>query len=80
MSDLASKKCFVCEVGGFPLSQQQAEKLLLEVRGWSADAEFKKISKKWKFSDFKTAMVFANKIADLSESEGHHLKLCISFG
>ena len=80
MIDLTSKKCFVCEVGGLPLSQQPVEKLLLEVRGWSADAEFKKIFKKWKFTDFKTAMAFADKIAALAEEEGHHPELRVAWG
>ncbi|TSC67816.1 MAG: 4a-hydroxytetrahydrobiopterin dehydratase [Parcubacteria group bacterium Gr01-1014_73] len=80
MTDLVSKKCSVCEVGGLPLSQQQAKKFLAEISGWRADAEFKKISKKWQFPDFKMAMVFADKVAILAEVEGHHPELCIAWG
>lgn len=80
MADLASKKCFACEVGGLPLTRQQAEKLLLEVSGWATDAEFKKISKKWRFADFQSAMDFGNKITALAETEGHHPELGITWG
>lgn len=80
MTDLASKKCAVCEVSGLPLTSAQVKKFLSELDNWKVDIEFKKISKKWKFSDFKTAMIFANKIAALAEVEGHHPELCVAWG
>ena len=80
MIDLASKKCLVCEVGGLPFNQQQVEKLLLKLKGWDVDTGLKRIFKKWQFSDFKTAIVFANKVAVLAESEGHHPELRIVWG
>lgn len=80
MADLTSKKCAVCEVGGLSLTPEQVKKFISELDAWKVDAEFKKISKKWKFSDFQTAMIFANKVAALAEMEGHHPELCVAWG
>ena len=37
------------------------------------------IKKKFKFEDFKQAMVFVNKVADLANSEGHHPDIYIFY-
>lgn len=39
----------------------------------------KKIEKKFKFKDFKEAMSFVNKVAELAETEGHHPDIEISY-
>ncbi len=70
--DLLTKKCVPCEGGMPPLTKTQAEKLLPEVEGWKLDGNSKKISREFKFKDFKAAMAFVNKVADLAEGEGHH--------
>lgn len=80
MTDLSSKKCVACEAGGPSLDKAAVLKYLQKVSGWSTDAEFKKISKSWKFADFKSAIAFANKIADVAESEGHHPEITVGWG
>jgi 4a-hydroxytetrahydrobiopterin dehydratase len=47
------------------------------VPGWVLDAEGKKISRDFVFKDFKEAMVFVNKVADIAEKEGHHPDIAI---
>lgn len=39
----------------------------------------KKITKKFKFKNFKEAMAFINKVAELAESEGHHPDIFIFY-
>ena len=48
-----------------------------KIDGWTTDN--KKISKTFKFADFKEAMKFVNKVADLAENEGHHPDINISY-
>lgn len=54
-----------------PLTAEEIEKYLPEVPGWEV-LENKKIRREFKFKDFKDAMAFVNKVADLAEREGHH--------
>lgn len=71
MSNLINKKCVPCEGGMPPLTAEEIEKYLPEVPDWEV-LDNKKIQREFKFKDFKEAMAFVNKVADLAESEGHH--------
>lgn len=70
--NLISKKCVVCEGGIPPFTKAQIGQYLPEVKGWTVDADGKKISREFKFEDFKETMAFLNRVAGLAESEGHH--------
>lgn len=39
----------------------------------------KKLSREFKFKDFKEAMAFVNHVADIAESEGHHPDIYIFY-
>ncbi|OGH38025.1 MAG: hypothetical protein A3B44_00720 [Candidatus Levybacteria bacterium RIFCSPLOWO2_01_FULL_38_21] len=39
-----------------------------------------KISKKFKFKNFKEALEFVNKVGDIAESEGHHPDISFGWG
>lgn len=54
------------------MSKEEAEKYLAQTLGWAMQEDAKKISKEFKFKDFKESMAFINKVAELAESEGHH--------
>jgi 4a-hydroxytetrahydrobiopterin dehydratase len=71
MDELSQKKCIPCEVGGMPLSSERLEALKPRVPEWRAE-ENKSISREFKFKDFAENMAFVNKVAAISESEGHH--------
>lgn len=71
MQNLLSKKCVSCEGGMMPLTAEEVKKYLSQISDWKA-FENKKIRREFRFKDFKEAMSFVNKIADLAESEGHH--------
>lgn len=50
-----------------------AEKLLSEVSGWElVDEGVLKIRHKFKFKDFKGALLFVNRVGEIAEKEGHH--------
>ena len=73
MNDLTKKHCVFCEEGGTPMNESQENKNMKQVPGWILTKKgTHKIAKQFKFEDFKKAMEFVNKIADLAESEGHH--------
>ena len=70
--DLTQKKCIPCEAGTPPLTKDQYQPLLKQLKlDWEV-IEGKKIRREFKFKDFVKAISFINKVADLAEAEGHH--------
>ena len=51
----------------------------LEKNGWGLNDDGH-LSKEYFFKDFREAMSFANKVAELAEKEAHHPNLKISWG
>ncbi|MEK7102369.1 MAG: 4a-hydroxytetrahydrobiopterin dehydratase [Patescibacteria group bacterium] len=76
---LTDKKCVPCEGGTLPLARERVEELLRETPEWGVDAEHKEIRRVFKFKDFKEAMVFVNKVAEIAEAEGHHPDITINW-
>lgn len=76
MSELHKKKCIPCEEGALPLTPDQIEEHLKNVKAWNV-IENKKIEKNLDFVDFRHALGFVNEIGDLAEHEGHHPDLSI---
>jgi 4a-hydroxytetrahydrobiopterin dehydratase len=72
MSDLEQQHCVPCEGGVAPLTKADAEETMKHVPGWVLADEGKTISRDFEFKDFKAAMAFINKVADIAEGEGHH--------
>ena len=70
--DLLNKKCIPCEGGAKPFTKKEAEEYLNATPGWRIDGDALKIDRGFEFKDFKEAMGFVNKVAELAESEGHH--------
>ena len=75
--DLTQKKCIPCEGGMPPLNEGEIEKLLKHVNGW--DVEDGRLKKQFNFKDFREAMGFVNKVAEVAESEGHHPDIQIHY-
>lgn len=78
--DLAQKKCVACEGGTKPLTRDEAEILLKQLKGWTLSGDARWISKEFKFKDFAEAMKFTNAVAEIAEGDAHHPDLQISWG
>src|SRR3989344_5847568 len=76
---LRARKCVPCE-GGVPiLGEEEIKNYMPQLKeGWVVLAG-QRIQKLFKFKDFKEAMEFVTKIADLAESEGHHPNITIDY-
>ncbi len=79
MSELAKKKCVPCEGGVKPMSQAEAEKLLLELADWALIDEAHLLAKSFHFKNFVQSMDFVNKVAGIAEEEHHHPDITISY-
>ncbi|MEX1014991.1 MAG: 4a-hydroxytetrahydrobiopterin dehydratase [Candidatus Paceibacterota bacterium] len=77
--DLINKKCVPCEGGMSPLSPDEIKEYKSQVdNSWEVE-DNKKIKRNFSFDDFKEAMKFINKVADLAEEEGHHPDIFVSY-
>lgn len=73
MNDLTKKHCVPCEEGGTPMPNEQEDEMLKLIQEWLLIRDgTHRLTRQFKFEDFKKAMKFVNKIADLAETEGHH--------
>ena len=91
MSSLTKKRCIPCESGTPPINKEEANKLLKEIPGWKieelesfrkqkgTDLAYSKISKEFNFKDFKKAVEFVNKVANIANKEGHHPDIYIFY-
>ncbi len=68
---LAHKKCVPCEGGVEPLSGERLAAYTPAAPDWQV-VDGVKIEKEFTFKNFKEAMQFVNRVADIAEEEGHH--------
>jgi 4a-hydroxytetrahydrobiopterin dehydratase len=75
---LAERKCVPCEGGTPPLADERARSLLAELKeGWGLEEG--KLVRNFKFRNFREAMAFVNRVAEIAEAEGHHPDIKISY-
>ena len=79
MTNLITQHCVPCEGGVAPLTKSDAEGTMKHISGWVLREDGKQISRNFEFKDFKQAMLFVNKVADIAEGEGHHPDISISW-
>ena len=62
------------------LDYQEISKFLSELNEWSVNDNQEMIFKKFKFSNFKKAISFANEVGEIAETEGHHPDINFGWG
>ena len=77
-SDLASKTCVPCRGGVPPLSMDVASRLMEQLDGWQFEQGH--LAKSYHFPDFAGALEFVNKIGAISEQQGHHPDVYMTWG
>ena len=83
--DLMQKKCVPCEGGVPPLTAEQINDFLPQTPEWlvlsvvEGEKEVKKIRRVFVLKDFKNAMKFVNKVADVANTEDHHPNITINY-
>ena len=70
--ELSEKKCIPCEGGVPKLNPQEADDLNQQLKSPWNIVDIMKIIKTFEFENFIETMSFVNKVADISEEEGHH--------
>jgi 4a-hydroxytetrahydrobiopterin dehydratase len=70
-TDLKSKRCVPCEGREEPLGREEIERYLALVPDWRVTDE-PRLTRTFRFKNFKQAMAFVNRMAEIAEEEGHH--------
>ena len=69
---LAQKSCVPCRGGIPPLVASQARELLSGTPEWRLEEKATRLVRRFEFEDFKKAIEFVNRVAEIAEAEGHH--------
>lgn len=79
--NLISKKCVPCGGGVSPLSADEVKRYMAELNnGWNYQrGPSSLVKREFKFKDFKEAMVFVNKVADIADQEERHPDIVIHY-
>ena len=83
MNDLLNKKCTPCEGKILPFNISKIHKYQKKVDGWNISENEKKIfflEKNFIFKNFNNSQQFINKVAEISEAEGHHPDILFGWG
>lgn len=78
---LVDKRCRPCEGGVEPLSVEQSAELMRALhKDWTMSADGLEISRSFAFPAYGRTLAFANAVAWIAISEGHHPVLTIHYG
>lgn len=78
--DLTNKHCVPCENGAPAISEEEEKKYLASVPDWILITDgVHKIRRQFTFKNFKGAIAFVNKIAEVAEEEQHHPDIYIFY-
>jgi 4a-hydroxytetrahydrobiopterin dehydratase len=78
--DLASRDCVPCKGGTPPLAGAELEALARQLGGEWRVVDGHHLARTYRFSDFRTALAFTNRVGDLAEAQFHHPDLLVAWG
>ena len=79
-NELTAKVCTPCKGGIPPLTSEEASEYISRAAGWELIDDDHKISKAFKFSNFRETLDYVEKVGELAESEGHHPVITFGWG
>jgi 4a-hydroxytetrahydrobiopterin dehydratase len=81
MSDmpLAERSCVPCRGGVPALTAEDRSPLLAELDGWAV-IDGHHLRKEFRFPDFRSALDWVLRAGEISEEQGHHPELTVSWG
>jgi 4a-hydroxytetrahydrobiopterin dehydratase len=78
--ELTQKHCVPCEGDTPPFTTEQEDDYIKKVSSWTLHREgIHKLKKRFSFKNFKEAIAFVNRVAEVAEEEGHHPDICIVY-
>ena len=80
MVALAERPCVPCRGGVEPLTREQCAPYLAEVPDWELRNDARTLARRFRFTDYRTALAFANAVSALAEETWHHPELVLGWG
>ncbi|USZ15190.1 4a-hydroxytetrahydrobiopterin dehydratase [Moraxella sp. FZFQ2102] len=79
---LKDQACEVCRLDAPLVCDDQLPSLLKQIPTWQMVTinDVKRLTKVFKFKNFKQALAFANRVGDIGETAGHHPALLVEWG
>lgn len=77
---LTEQSCTSCKGDVAALTPQEAQTKLAELPGWELVEHATKLSRSWKFKNWKQAFAFVTQISELAEAEKHHPDVTLGWG
>ena len=77
LEQLSRKSCVPCRGGVPPLTPERAREYHAAVPAWTLTPDATRLTREFTFKDFKDAMAFVNRVAELAEAEQHHPDIAI---
>ncbi len=74
---LADQECSSYESNNHRLTRTEAEELIREIPQWVWEEE--RIEREFQLGDFRKAVEFVNKVADIAEKQDHHPDILIRY-
>jgi len=71
--------CVPCRGGVAPMDAATVSAYLARVRSWESP-ENHHLTKTYRFSDFKSALAFVDRVGAMAEEQGHHPDLYLAWG
>ena len=79
-SELAAKECVPCQGGVPPLTGKALKSLHAAVNnGWQLVRQHH-LEKEYKFSNFREALDFTNRVGEMAERQNHHPDIYLAWG
>lgn len=82
MDSEAGSICQPCASGEPPLSEDKIEVFMLQRPDWQlVEVEgSKRLTRSFKFNDFKAALAFTNRVGEIAEAAQHHPQIITAWG
>ncbi|MGL4516209.1 4a-hydroxytetrahydrobiopterin dehydratase [Shewanella sp.] len=82
MTALSKMKCEACQADAPKVTDDELAQLVRQIPDWSVQVRdgIMQLERVYKFKNFKAAMAFSNKLAELAEAEFHHPGMLIEWG
>lgn len=85
-NDLKSAFCEACQADAPKVSDEELALFMKQLPDWAVISEMVgkvavlQLKRVFKFKNFKDAMAFSNRLAELAEQEGHHPAILTEWG
>lgn len=81
-SALWEQTCVPCRGDAQPLTADDLDRCRRELPQWTVIVEegVRKLTRTYRFRNFRQALAFTNRIGELAEENNHHPRLCTEWG